>query len=280
MKKTDNTTPRLPRKKSSFSRSLLSIPYGAFMAIFIVFPLLILLVYAFTEVDGVGSTTWKFTLENFKNIFSESNMLVFARSLWVGVVTALICFAIGYPTAYFLANRSYNTSPILVLLIMLPMWMNFLLRTLATKGLLDFIGVEYGIGTVIFGMVYNFLPFMIMPIYTSISKIDNSLLEAASDLGASEFKTFFKVVFPLSRAGIVSGFIMVFTPAITTFVISDMLSNKTIQLIGNNINNLTNKMLYGMSSALSLIVLIFIGITMVLLNKYDKDGTSSGGGLW
>lgn len=276
------TKQRRKNKKLRFRKSVLGLPYGIFMIIFIILPILLLLVYAFTEKGILIELTWDFTFENFAYIFSSNTFKVIWRSLWVGLVTTVICFLIGYPIAYFLASKRYNYSKTLVMLFVLPMWINFLLRTLATKAVFDFLNIELGIGAVIFGMVYNFLPFMILPLYTTISKIDNSLLEASRDLGASDTKSFFKITVPLSLPGIISGITMVFTPSISTFVISDMLSNNKFALIGNLINLQVEGagMNYNIASALSLLLLVLIGISMLFVNKYDKDNTSKGGGLW
>jgi len=160
------------------------------------------------------------------------------------------------------------------------MWINFLLRTVATKALFNFFNIELGMGTVLFGMVYNFLPFMILPIYTTLANIDKSLIEAATDLGASPSRAFLRVTLPLSFPGMLSGITMVFTPVITTFVISDLLSYNMISLVGNVINNDVNMMQFNNASALSFLLLVFIAGTMVLISKYDKNGTKGGAGLW
>ena len=159
-------------KFAGFTRKYASIPYGVFMAVFIIFPLIVLLLYSFCEKTVDGSLSFKFTLDNFKSVFSEDNFSMLINSLLVGLYTTAICLVLGYPIAYLLANKNYNRSKVLVMLFMLPMWVNFLLRTLATKAMLEFLGIKMGMGTVLFGMVYNFLPFMIMPIYTTIQKID------------------------------------------------------------------------------------------------------------
>ncbi|MEG1645941.1 MAG: ABC transporter permease [Clostridia bacterium] len=269
------------KKRLMFNRKYLSIPYGAFMLIFTVVPIFILLFYAFSKRGSFGNElTFDFTMQNFISFFSGTNLKLISRSLWIGLLTTAICLLIGYPTAYILANKKYNTSKTLILLFVLPMWINFLLRTLATKAMFDFIGISLGMGTVIFGMVYNFLPFMILPIYTTIQKIDKSLIEAANDLGASNNQTFSKVILPLSLPGILSGITMVFTPTITTFVVSDMLSNNKISLIGNAINNSIGQLDYNTASAMSMIILVLVGVTMLVVNRYDKDKTSAGGGLW
>lgn len=267
-------------KKIHFTKASLGIPYGIFMFAFIVLPILILIFYSFCEKGVFSELTWKFTFQNFADALSLQNLAVIGRSLLIGLISTILCLLIGYPTAYILSNKKYNKSATLVLLFVLPMWINFLLRTLATKALFDFLGLGFGTGAVIFGMVYNFLPFMILPIYTTLCKIDKSLIEASYDLGASESKAFYKVTLPLSFPGILSGVTMVFTPAITTFVISDMLSNNKLALIGNFINMQVGLLNYNVASAMSLIMLVFIGITMVFVNKYGKNNQTSGGGLW
>ena len=266
-------------KLFSFKRKFLSVPYAVFMAVFILLPLLILLLYSFTESQSDGSLIFKFTLDNYKAIFSSSNTTMLVRSLYVGLITTGICLVIGYPVAYFINNSKYNKSSTLIMLFILPMWINFLLRTLATKAIFESLNISLGMGTVVFGMVYNYLPFMIMPISTTIQKIDKSLLEGASDLGASPSKAFWKVTFPLSLPGILSGITMVFTPTITTFAISGLLSDNRIGLIGDYIDMQVKSSL-NIASAMSFLILIIIGISMLVVNRYDKDSSTSGGGLW
>lgn len=264
-----------------FSRKLLSIPYGFFMAIFIILPIILIVLYAFSvRASMYGELSFRFTLDNFKYILSSTNLKVIWLSVRVGLITTLICFLLGYPLAFILSHPKFNFSSTIVLLFVLPMWINFLLRTVATKALFNFLGIELGMGTVLFGMVYNFLPFMILPIYTTLINIDKSLIEAATDLGASPRKAFVKVTLPLSFPGVVSGVTMVFTPVITTFVISDLLSYNLISLVGNVINNEVNIIHYNNASALSVLLLIFIAATMLIMNKYDKHSAKNGGGLW
>ncbi len=264
-----------------YNRKFLSIPYGFFMAVFIVLPILLIIFYAFSRKSvHYGELTMKFTLDNFKYILSSSNLKVIWLSIKIGIITTLICLALGYPLAYILSHPKFKFSSTIVLLFVLPMWINFLLRTVATKALFNYLNIELGMGAVLFGMVYNFLPFMILPIYTTIINIDQSLLEAATDLGASPNKAFMKVTLPLSMPGIVSGITMVFTPVITTFVISDLLSYNMIALIGNVINNDVNIMHFNNASALSLLLLVFIAVSMLIINRNDKSLNRSGGGLW
>jgi spermidine/putrescine transport system permease protein len=263
------------------SRKAFAIPYAVFMLLFVVFPLLLIIFYAFTVPDEAGALV--FGLENFLRFFKDYVYLqVFIRSVLVGLATTVICLIIGYPIAYILSNKKYNRSSTAYMLFVLPMWMNFLLRTVATKELFFFLGINLGgLGPVMFGMVYNFLPFMILPLYNVLSKMDKNLLEAASDLGANERQVFFKTIVPLSMPGVVSGFLMVFMPTISTYVITDLLSNNTYSLFGNIIFNETNtSSYYGAGCALSIIMLIIIGLTVMISNKYDKLGESKGEGLW
>ena len=264
-----------------FNRKLLSMPYGFFMAIFIVLPIVLIILYAFSRrSSGYGELSLMFTWDNFKYIINPVNIKVILLSIRVGLITTAICLMLGYPLAYILSHPKFKFSSTIVLLFVLPMWINFLLRTVATKAMFDFMGIELGMGAVIFGMIYNFIPFMILPIYTTLINIDKSYIEAATDLGASPIKAFIKVTLPLSLPGVISGVTMVFTPVITTFVISDLLSYNMIAFIGNIINNEVGIMHYNNASALSVMLLIFIAFTMIIINRYDKGRTNSGGGLW
>lgn len=258
----------------SLSRRSLVIPYGLFMLLFIIVPLFLILFYAFTDSSGA------FTLSNFLNFFQEpSSISAFFYSIYVAIITTSACLIIAYPVAYILSNDKYNKSKILIVLFILPMWMNFLLRTLAIREMFFFLDLRLGEFTTILGMVYNFLPFMILPIYTTLLKIDKNLIEAAQDLGATPRVVLAKIVLPLSVPGIISGILMVFMPTISTFVISDFLSGGRIQLLGNLINlNFTTANNWNVGSAISLILLVLIGFAALITNKTDKS--SSGGGLW
>ncbi len=266
--------------KMTVTRKSFAYPYLIFMVVLVGFPLLILLFYAFTqEVDGVLVIGF----ENFAKFFQKSYyMKVFWDSLYVGVFTTLLCLIIAYPLCMILNNKKYNRSQTLVMMFVIPMWINFLLRTVATKELFYFFEIELGMTAVMFGMVYNFLPFMILPIYNTLSKMDNSLIEAARDLGANPFHVFWKTTFPLSLPGVVSGITMVFVPSISTYVITDMLSNKKISLFGNLIyNNVYDGSNIGVGSALSLIMFVIILISMAFTRKYEEIGSNGGGGtLW
>lgn len=242
------------------------------MLLFIVIPLVLILVNAFLDAEG------NLTVENFKIFFTErSSLIVLGNSLLVGVATTLICLVIAYPVAYILSK--YNSGKILVLLFVLPMWVNFLIRTLATKVIFVALDVKLGIGTVLFGMVYNYLPFMILPLHTVLSSIDKSYIEAAEDLGADRINVFVKTILPLSVSGILSGITMVFIPTISTFAISQLLSNGTIFLFGDSINMKFEQGLYGVGSIMSIVMLVFVLISNFLMSKFNRNGAARGT-LW
>lgn len=190
-----------------------SIPYAIFLFIFVVIPLLLIAWYAFTNADG------QFTLDNFKKFIHNSETVnTFVYSVGIAILTTIICILIGYPVAYILSKKNiFNSSSVIVMLFILPMWINTLLRTLATVALFDFLNLPLGEGALIFGLVYNFLPFMIYPIYNTLTKLDNNLIEAAQDLGASPVQVFKKATLPLSMPGITSGILMVFMPTVFHF---------------------------------------------------------------
>ena len=245
-----------------------TIPYVLFLAIFVVIPLLLIVYYAFTNDEGM------FTFANFRKFMIHPEAInTFVYSVGIALITTILCLLLGYPAAWILSQARFNTSRTMVVLFILPMWVNILIRTLATVALFDFLNFPLGEGALIFGMVYNFLPFMVLPIYNVLIKIDRDVINAARDLGANSVQTFLKVTLPLTTPGIVSGITMVFIPALTTFVISDLLGGSKILLIGNVIEQefkQTNN--WNAGSALSTVLMIFIILSMVLMNKYDKDG--------
>ena len=269
-------------------RSWYATPYALWMVMFTVVPLLFVCYYAFTDSSGA------FTTANFTKIASPMYGLVLWDSLRLAFFCTVLCLLIGYPTAYFLAGRDLSHSQTLVVLILVPMWMNFLLRTYAMMTLFEnngvintllealglqkiqMIGTE---GAVLAGMVYNFLPFMVLPIYTVLKKMDTSVIEAAEDLGASPVRVVSRVVLPMSIPGVVSGITMVFMPAVTTFAISRMLSSGMIYLVGDMIEDyfiaMNNR---NVGSAISLVMLVLIICSIGLLRKVDPD--NQGGGLW
>lgn len=258
-------------KNFRFQRRVFSYPYILFMMIFIIVPLVLILVNAFL-VNG------KFSFGNFAVFFKEkASLQVLGNSILVGLVTTIICLALGYPVAYILAK--FNKSKILVLLFIMPMWVNFLLRTLATKAVFTALGINLGMGTVIFGMVYNYLPFVILPLHTTLTNIDKSYVEAAQDLGASEMGAFIKTTLPLSLPGIVSAITMVFIPTISTFAISEILSDRKIFLFGDSIQTKFAQNLYGVGSIMSLVMLAMVLLSNYFLSKVNKDNTA-GRNIW
>ena len=263
-----NAATRRPLKLR-FSRKVFSYPYLLFLLIFVVVPLVLILVNALL-VDGALS------FDNFIEFFSDSTGLtVLGNSLVIGLVTTLICLLLGYPVAYFLSHY-HAGNRVLVLLFVLPMWVNFLIRTLSTKAIFLGLGMELGMGTVLFGMVYNYLPFMILPLHTTLTNIDNAYMEAATDLGADKLTTFIKTLLPLSLPGIVSGVTMVFIPTISTFAISELLSNRQIFLFGDSIQTKFSQNMYGVGSVMSLVMLILVILSNVLMNRLNKDDATGG----
>lgn len=246
-------------------RSSWSIPYLVFLTVFVVLPLILVVVYAFQDSYG------HFTLANITKFFSDSDAMgTFALSTEVAIENTLICILLGYPAAWILANRNLNKSAVTVVLFILPMWINALMRTLATAELFNMLGISLGKGTLLFGMAYDYLPFMIYPIYNVLNKMDKSYAEAAQDLGATPWQVFWKVIVPLSMPGVTSGIMMVFMPTVSTFAISEFLTNNKIKLFGTIIQENINSSMWNYGAALALIMLIIIGITS-LFNDRDKD---------
>ena len=264
-------------------RKWLAAPYTVWAAGFIIIPLFVILYYAFTTEDATG-----LTLANFSYVLTKENLKAPGLSLWLSLVSTVICLLLAYPLAMILTSRNVSQTSFIVLIFILPMWMNSLLRTLAWQTLLEKNGVINSIlsflhlpalniintsGAIVLGMVYNFLPFMVLPLYNILLKIDKDVINAARDLGANSVQTFFRILLPLSMPGIVSGITMVFIPALTTFVISDLLGGSKILLIGNVIEQefkQTNN--WNAGSALSMILMVFIVLSMFVMNKYDKEG--------
>lgn len=245
-----------------------TVPYALFLLVFVIVPLLLIVLYAFTDEGGA------FTLANFRKFMMHPEaMNTFVYSIGIAVITTLVCLLLGYPAAYILSQKQFKTSRTMVVLFILPMWVNILIRTLATVALFDFLNLPLGEGALVFGMVYNFLPFMVLPIYNVLVKIDKDVISAARDLGAGNIQTFTKIILPLSVPGIISGITMVFVPALTTFVISNLLGGSKILLIGNVIEQeFQQGSNWHVGSGLSLVLMIFIIASMALIAKYDKDG--------
>lgn len=267
--------------RSGFGRKLLAAPYVFWSAFFIIIPLCMILYYGITDKTGA------FTMKNIMAIASIGHARAFVRSLLLSVISTLICFLLAYPLAMILADKKEKKHSFIILVFILPMWMNFLLRTLAWQTLLEKTGVINGILSffglpalkiintsyaIVLGMVYNFLPFMVLPLYNALSKIDENVVNAAKDLGANKIQTFFRVILPLSVPGIISGITMVFVPALTTFVISTLLGGSKVLLIGNVIEQeFTQASNWHLGSGLSIVLMIFIIINMIVSALLDKE---------
>ena len=246
-------------------------PYCLWIGIFVVAPMIMILLYALTKTTDNSVLTFQFTLENFARFFNEPSFLrVLLTSLRIALVTTVLCLLVGYPAALFIANRPERTQTFLILLLTLPMWINMLLKTYAWRGIL--LNFDFGSEMKIFiGMVYDFLPFMIIQIHTAIAKLDPNLLVAAHDLGANKWKAFIKVTLPLSVPGIISGITLVFLPAVSSFVIPKMLGGGDYVLIGNLIEiyfQQTGDWNFG--SAISLIMALIIIGAMWATKKLDS----------
>ena len=270
------------KTKISFTARIASAPYVLWAIVFIVTPMLFVAYYAFTDRGG------SFTLDNFVESFDYTG--VFLQSIWYGLISTFVCFLLAYPLAYIIAKKSGRSQKVLLLLVMLPMWMNLLIRTYAWMTILQDTGVInsvlrfLGLGTVhmintggavVLGMVYNFFPYMILPIYSVMTKLERSYVEAAQDLGANAGQVLKKVIFPLTLPGVVSGCTMVFVPSVSTFYISQKLGNT--KLIGDIIETqfkAANN--YHVGASLSLVLMVMILICLMVMNRFADD---DGGGL-
>ncbi len=268
----------------TLQRKYLSIPYIVFLVLFIIVPIGIVLFYAFTYEYTDPVTGVKFISASgqaFLNFFTSwSKWNVLFVSLFIATLTTLICLLIGFPLAYFLADKKVNKNAVLVTLFIAPMWINFVLRTGATRDLLTWMGINGGnhpyVATLI-GMVQNYLPFVILPLYTTMLKLDKSQIEAAKDLGANPAQVFTKNILPQAFPGIVSACLMTFMPTMSSYVISDVLSEGKITLFGNYIElEFTNKAWHD-GSFMALVMLVFIGLTMLISQKSSKEGKKEGG---
>ena len=256
-------------RRVSFSRKNLCIPYGLFLALFVVIPLILIVSHAFTDKNGVVS------LDNFIRFFTSTTTIsTLIISMLIALATTIICIIIAYPVAYILARSNLNKGGTLLLLFIMPMWINFVLRAMAMKDLLTLIGVfEFNnYVNVIIGMVYDYLPFMVLPIYTVLMKMDKSLIEASKDLGASPMRTFTKVTLPLSMPGIASGVTMVFMPTMTCYVISDTFGNGLITIIGKLIDEqFTTFQNWNLGSAMAMVLLVIMLISMWVTGAFKND---------
>ncbi len=280
------------KPKLHFSRKLLAIPYGLFLATFVVIPLLIVVYYAFT--DDMGKFTWEYVRvfftqsgEGVLGFLQSYNFKTILRSLFISSMSTIVCLLIAYPVAYIIAHCKLKNKSTLLLLFIVPMWVNFVLRINALKELFVWLGIynkseTWNIVNTIIGMVYDFLPFMILPIYTTIIKIDKSYLEAAKDLGATPAKAFLKVTLPLSKSGIVSGISMVFLPSMTNYVVSNYLTFRNVKIIGKLIDDYFTGDLWHDGSFIALILLLFMFLVTWLTGGFEADEQTNarGASLW
>lgn len=271
-----NVGERKKLKIRGVKRTAFAVPYLALSVVFVVVPLFIMLYYAFT--DGTGHATFG----NFIHFFSRPNIMkVMGRSFLIALLTTVVCFLLAYPVALALSTPLLNRKFILVMLFIMPMWVNSLLRTYAVKIVLYMMNVSSAWAAVTIGMVYDFFPFMLLPLYSALSGMDRSLIEASQDLGANAATTLFKVRLPLSLPGIVSGVLMVFMPTVSTFAISDILGDTSTYMFGNIINQWFQNSGGGwnIGSAYSFILLILIAATVLIANRITKGNTKVGGVL-
>lgn len=271
--------------KNSLSKKLVDKPYILWSVLFIIAPLIMVVYYAFTDSTGA------FSLDSIKVIPEYTSTILL--SILYGIAATAICLVIAYPFAYFLSKLKFSTQSIMVLLVMLPMWMNFLIRTyswmtiLGDTGIINTVLNALGLGSlklintggaVILGMVYNFLPYMILPIYSVLSKMDNSLIEAAQDLGSNRFQIIKKVIMPLSLPGVLSGITMVFVPCVSTFYITQKLGGGQIVLIGDIIETqFQSANNYHLGASLSLVLMVLILLCLGVMNYLGADSESEGG---
>lgn len=273
--------------KKNFLRSAAAAPHIVWAVLFIVAPLLFVIYYAFTDSNG------GFTFDNITSLADYSE--TFLLSVCFAMIATVACLLVAYPLAYAISRTGARTQRVLLMLAMLPMWMNLLIRTYSMLAILDdggfvnrlltsiglpemhFIGTP---GAVIFGMVYNFFPYMLLPIYTTMSKMDTRLIEAAQDLGCNAFGVLRNVIFPLSASGVLSGVTMVFVPSISTFYISQKLGGGTFDLIGDTIERQFQRPdTYNVGAAISLVMMILILISIAIMNHFVDDGENASGGM-
>ncbi len=268
----------------NMKKGITAYPYIGWMLIFIMVPIILVLYYSITISTPSGTI---FSFENYKKFIQPIYLKVLARSINLALLSTLICLIIGYPVAMILAGKDLKNKSLLLLLFIIPMWMNFLVRTYAwmtlleNKGLLNTflntiglppLRILYTDSAVVLGMVYNFLPFMVLPIFSVLSKIDRNVIEAAEDLGANSLNVFRKITLPLSFPGVMSGITMVFMPAVTTFVISKLLGGNQYTLIGNLIEDQFMRVYdWNFGSSVSIIMMVLILLSMTLLSRNDKE---------
>ena len=277
------------KKQRRFNfRGSLCMPYAIFMALFVIFPLALILYYAFTDVNG------SFSLSNWGTVFtSKENWKVIGATFMIAGITTVICLLIAYPIAYLLSNSKYNKNKVLVYIFLLPMWINFVIRTIGLKALINWVSrslfgfdltATYPYVAIVIGMVYDYLPFAILPLYNQMLKMDKNQIEAAADLGANPAQVFIKAIIPMTIPGIVSACMMTFMPTMSSYVIANKMSENTTKIIGNIIEYwfLTSSGEVGehIGSVLSLVMLMIIGLSIVIEKLADKKDDSRKAGIW
>ena len=278
------------RRQRRFNfRGSLCIPYFVFMALFVVAPLAIIVYYAFTDQNGLIS------LESWKTVFTTAkNWQVIGQTVIISTISTILCILIAYPIAYILSNKKFNKNKVLVYIFLLPMWINFVIRTIGLKALVNaffkvFIGADltatYPYVAIIIGMVYDYLPFAILPLYNQMLKMDKNQIEAAADLGANPVQVFFKNIIPMTIPGIVSACMMTFMPTMSSYVIANKMSENTTSIIGNLVaywfSESISPVSFNVGSVISLVMLMIIGITLLLEKTIgNKEENQKKGGIW
>ena len=277
------------RKQHRFNfRGSLCMPYAVFMALFVVFPLALIFYYAFTDANGT------FSFSNWATVFTDtSNWIVIGWTFVVAFSTTIICLLIAYPIAYLLSNKKYNKNKVLVYIFLLPMWINFVIRTVGLKALVNMLTsslfgfdltATFPYAAIVVGMVYDYLPFAILPLYNQMLKMDKNQIEAASDLGANPFFVFVKVIIPMTVPGIISAATMTFMPTMSSYVIANKMSERSMQIVGNLIEHQfltsTAEISNHIGSVLSLVMLLIIGLTLVVEKTIDNKDSAKKGGIY
>jgi len=263
----------LNRKAKVFRPTAFAFPYLAMTLVFVIVPLFLVLIYAFRGSDG------SFTIQNFVRVFTDpTTVSQLGKTIGVAALSTVVCLLIAYPTAYILASQPFNKMAILALLFIIPMWINFMLRIFALKSLLEMLNMKPGLAMAVIGIVYDFFPYMLLPIYTVLSNMDKSYIEASRDLGANNVGTFFRITLPLSIPGVISGISMVFMPIFSSYAITDTMGGTNVTVIGSKIAALfenQNYGNYGYGSALSFVLLVIVLLAMVIGNILTKTTTKA-----
>ncbi len=255
-------------KSKVFRPTAFAFPYIAVTVVFVIVPLILVLVYAFKGADG------SFTFDNFAKVFTDADTLSqLAKTIGIAALSTVICLLIAYPVAYILASSPFNKMAILSLLFIIPMWINFMLRIFALQSILNLFGIQKGFGAAIIGLVYDFFPYMLLPIYTVLLNIDKSYGEASRDLGANSVTTFFKVTLPLSLPGVISGISMMFMPVFSSYAITMTMGDMSSNVFGAKIATLFDLHNYGYGSALSFVLLLLV-VAVMFIGSYFSGRTA------